>query len=70
VKQLLLVPPYFKLFLARFEEFAGEANSKIHSKNYEFLDSMREKEISEIQRVLKKTKNKERRDELQQELFV
>lgn len=31
---------------------------------------MRDKEISEIQQVLKKTKNKDRHAELQQELFV
>lgn len=54
----------------RFEDFAGETNERIHIQNYGFLGDMREKEIQDLQKVIRRTKNKEKQEEVKQELYV
>lgn len=48
---------------------SGKLDEKIFNKNYSFLDEYRDKEIEVLNKVVKKIKNPDKKDEVKAELL-
>lgn len=48
----------------RFQEECGQYSANVFDKTYSFLNDIRDKEINELKKILKKTKNEDKKQEL------